>query len=104
MIQRTKPESATSNAKLADKSQPQHTPGTADFPAKKLPPLPPEYERGFLTTSELQKTVLPLSRRSIFDYRRRGIIPSIRVGSKILYHRESVIAALLRRQDGGVAQ
>ena len=71
------------------------------FPAKKLPPLPPEYERGFLTTSELQKTVLPLSRRSIFDYRRRGIIPSIQVGSKILYHRESVIAALLRQQHGG---
>jgi hypothetical protein len=103
MIQRTKPESATSIAKLADKPQPQHAPGAAEFPAPKLPPLPPEYERGFLTTSELQKTVLPLSRRSIFDYRRRGIIPSIQVGSKILYHRESVIAALLRRQDGGDA-
>jgi hypothetical protein len=81
-----------------------NTPGAADYPAKKLPPLPPEYQRGFLTTSELQKTVLPLSRRSIFDYRRRGVIPSIQVGSKILYHRESVIAALLRRQQGGVAQ
>jgi hypothetical protein len=102
MNKHSAPESATSNAKLAVKERPQHTPGPADFPAKKLPPLPPEYERGFLTTSELQKTVLPLSRRSIFDYRRRGIIPSIRVGSKILYHRESVIAALLRRQDGGV--
>jgi hypothetical protein len=74
------------------------------FPAKKLPPLPPEYERGFLTTSELQKTVLPLSRRSIFDYRRRGIIPSIQIGSKVLYHKDSVIAALLRRQNGGAVQ
>jgi hypothetical protein len=80
------------------------TPGAADFPAKKLPPLPPEYERGFLTTSELQKTVLPLSRRSIFDYRRRGIIPSIQIGSKVLYHKDSVIAALLRRQNGGANQ
>jgi hypothetical protein len=104
MNKHSAPESATSNAKLADKSQPQHTPGTADFPAKKLPPLPPEYERGFLTTSELQKTVLPLSRRSIFDYRRRGIIPSVQIGSKILYHKQSVIEALLRRQNGGVAQ
>jgi hypothetical protein len=103
MDKNTTRDSATRNAKLADKHQPQHAPGPADFPAKKLPPLPPEYERGFLTTSELQKTVLPLSRRSIFDYRRRGIIPAIQVGSKILYHRESVIAALLRRQDGGVA-
>jgi hypothetical protein len=80
------------------------TPGAADFPAKKLPALPPQGDRGFLTTSELQKTVLPLSRRSIFDYRRRGIIPSIQIGSKILYHKESVIAALLRRQNGGVVQ
>jgi len=31
-------------------------------------------------------------------------LPSIQIGSKIIYHRESVIAALLRRQDGGVAQ
>jgi hypothetical protein len=97
-------ESATRHTKLADKPQQQHTPGAAEFPAKKLPPLPPQYERGFLTTSELQKTVLPLSRRSIFDYRRRGIIPSVQIGSKILYHKQSVIEALLRRQDGGVAQ
>ena len=103
MDKQIKRDSATRNSKLADKHQPQDTPGAAEFPTKKLPLLPPEYERGFLTTSELQKTVLPLSRRSIFDYRRRGIIPSIQVGSKILYHRESVIAALLRRQDGGVA-
>ena len=79
-------------------------PGAADFPAEKLPPLPPKNERGFLTTSELQKTVLPYSRRAIFDLRRKGIIPSIQVGSKVLYHKESVIAALLRRQNGGADQ
>jgi hypothetical protein len=62
---------------------------------------PADGDRGFLTTRELQKTVLPLSRRSIFDYRRRGIIPSIQIGSKVLYHKNSVIAALLRRQRGG---
>jgi hypothetical protein len=58
--------------------------------------------RGFLTTSELQK-IIPLSRRSIFEWRRKGILPSIQIGSKVLYHRESVIAALLRRQTGGAA-
>jgi hypothetical protein len=93
MIQRTKPESATSNAKLAVKSQPQHTPGN-DLP---------HGDRQFLTNSQLQE-ILPLSRRSIFEWRRKGVLPSIRVGSKVLYHRESVIAALLRRQNGGVAQ
>jgi hypothetical protein len=62
---------------------------------------PADGDRGFLTTRELQKTVLPLSRRSIFEWRKKGILPSIQVGSKIFWHRESVIAALLRRQHGG---
>jgi len=61
---------------------------------------PPDGDRGFLTTSELQK-IIPLSRRSIFEWRRKGILPSIQIGSKVLYHRESVIAALLRQQHGG---
>jgi len=77
-----KPESATSNAKLAVKPRPHD-------------------DRQFLTNSQLQE-ILPLSRRSIFEWRRKGILPSIQVGSKILYHRESVIAALLRQQQGGV--
>jgi Helix-turn-helix domain len=78
----SKPEPATSNAKLADKSQ-------------------PHGDRQFLTNSQLQE-ILPLSRRSIFEWRRKGILPSIQVGAKILYHRESVIAALLRQQHGGM--
>ena len=61
---------------------------------------PQEVDRTFLTTTQLQK-VLPLSRRSIFEWRKKGIIPSIQIGSKILYHGPSVEAALLRRQKGG---
>jgi hypothetical protein len=34
--------------------------------------VPPEGERGFLTTSELQRTVLPLSRRTIFEWRKKA--------------------------------
>jgi hypothetical protein len=83
------PESATSKAKLAGKPQPLHTPGN----------VLPHSDRQFLTNSQLQE-ILPLSRRSIFEWRRKGILPSIQVGSKILYHRESVIAALLRLQRG----
>jgi hypothetical protein len=86
-------EVATDNTKLAATPQPQHTPGN-DLPHR---------DRQFLTNAQLQE-ILPLSRRSIFEWRRKGILPSIQVGSKILYHRESVIAALLRRQDGGIAQ
>jgi hypothetical protein len=94
-------EAAKENTKLASNDT---TLGTADFPAEKLPALPPKYERGFLTTSELQKTVLPLSRRSIFEWRKKGIIPSIQIGSKVLYHAASVERALLARQNGGAVQ
>jgi hypothetical protein len=67
------------------------------------PAAPPEIQRDFLTTAELQKAVLPLSRRSILEWRKSGKIPAVVMGGKILYHRESVIAALCRRQAGGAA-
>jgi hypothetical protein len=90
-----KPDAATSQKLAAipdetDETRPAVTPADGD--------------RGFLTTRELQKAVLPLSRRSIFEWRKKGIIPSIQVGSKIYWHRESVIAALLRRQRGGFSE
>lgn len=57
--------------------------------------------RDFLTTSELQAEVLPLSRRALYALRMQQIIPYIVVGgNKILYHRASVISALCRRQQG----
>jgi len=57
--------------------------------------------RAFLTLKELQEQVLPLSRRGIYDLRKRGIIPSVESGGgNVLFHRESVIAALVRRQNG----
>jgi hypothetical protein len=73
-------------------------------PARLQIAVTPQGDRGFLTTSELQKNVLPLSRRSIFEWRKKGIIPSIQCGSKVLYHKDSVIAALLRHQNGGADQ
>ena len=57
--------------------------------------------RAFLTTAEVQAEILPLSRRAIYDLRKKGIIPAIESGGKVLFHRESVIAALVRRQRGG---
>jgi hypothetical protein len=89
----TTPNAAMSQPKLAATPQPLPALGN-DLPHR---------DRQFLTNRQLQD-ILPLSRRSIFEWRRKGILPSIQVGAKILYHRESVIAALLRRQDGGVAQ
>jgi hypothetical protein len=74
-------------------------PAVAETPQ---PAVIPHDARQFLTTAQLQE-ILPLSRRSIFEWRRKGILPSIQVGAKILFHGPSVEAALLRRQSGGVA-
>ena len=72
---------------------------SADDAAEKAPAVPqPQGERPFLTCAELQREILPLSRRSIFDWRKKGILPSIQIGSKILFDRDSVKAALLRQQ------
>jgi hypothetical protein len=91
-----KPEAATDKPKLSANGT---TPGAVDFPAEKLPALPPEYERPFLTVAELQKKI-PVSRRTIFAWRKQGWLPSVQAGTKILFHWKSVEAALLRLQRG----
>jgi hypothetical protein len=45
---------------------------------------------------------LPVSRRTLFNWRRTGKIPCVRLGGRrILFHWPSVEAALLRNQRGG---
>jgi hypothetical protein len=45
---------------------------------------------------------LPISRRTLFNWRKTGKIPCVRLGgSRILFHWPSVEAALLRYQRGG---
>ena len=70
-------------------------------PIVALPEVLTPAERKFITTAELQKTCLPLSRRAIYSLRKRGVIPSVELGGKVLFHLVSVEAALLRRQSGG---
>jgi predicted DNA-binding transcriptional regulator AlpA len=44
---------------------------------------------------------LPISRRTLFNWRTTGKIPSVRLGGRrILFHWPSVEAALLRQQKG----
>jgi hypothetical protein len=43
---------------------------------------------------------LPICRRTLFNWRMTGKIPSIKIGRRILYHLPSVEAALLRQQRG----
>jgi hypothetical protein len=90
----TAPEAATDTSKLTATDS---TRGMADFPAEKHPALPPQCERPFLTVAELQKKI-PVSRRTIFAWRKAGWLPSVQAGTKILFHWASVEAALLRQQ------
>jgi hypothetical protein len=58
-------------------------------------------EPGFINQKQLL-TQLPISRRTLFNWRTSGKIPSVRLGGgRILFHWPSVEAALLRHQRGG---
>jgi hypothetical protein len=71
--------------------------------------LPHEYEprregdlKNFINERELLRN-LPVSRRTLWNYRATGKIPFVRLGGRrILYHWPSVEAALLRNQRGDV--
>lgn len=54
-------------------------------------------EQGFLNEVELLKR-LPISRGTLFNYRRSGKIPAVVIGRRVLFHWPSVEAALLRQQ------
>jgi predicted site-specific integrase-resolvase len=55
-------------------------------------------EAGFIGENELLKR-LPVSRRTLFTWRKAGKIPFVHLGGrKLLFHWRSVEAALLRHQ------
>jgi len=75
----------------------------------KLAAIPAEYQprhdsgqelKTFLDEKELLK-LLPVSRRTLFNWRESGKIPSVKIGRRCLYHFPSVEQALLRLQRGG---
>ena len=58
----------------------------------------PTAEVGFIDEKQLL-TKLPISRRTLFNWRMTGKIPCVRLGGRrILFHWPSVEAALLRYQ------
>jgi predicted DNA-binding transcriptional regulator AlpA len=58
-------------------------------------------EAGFIDQKQLLAR-LPISRRTLFNWRTTGKIPCVRLGGRrILFHWPSVEAALLRHQHGG---
>ena len=74
--------------------------------------LPPEFERRYKSAAELKAfldekemlKILPISRRTLFNWRTSGKIPSVKIGRRCLYHYPSIEAALLRLQQNGVGE
>src|SRR6266540_4013612 len=57
-------------------------------------------EGGFIDEQQLL-TKLPFSRRTLGNWKAKGILPYIKIGRRCLYDWASVQDALLRRQRGG---
>jgi excisionase family DNA binding protein len=55
---------------------------------------------GFIDEHELLRR-LPVSRRTIANWRRAGKIPSIKIGRRVLFCWENVAGALRRMERGG---
>ena len=55
-------------------------------------------------TQETLLTLVPISRRTVFDWRKKGKLPAIQISDKLLFHWPSVRDALLRQQTGGGGQ
>ncbi len=56
--------------------------------------------RAFMDEKELL-TKLPISRRTLGNWKAAGVLPYIKIGRRCLYDWASVQGALLRRQRGG---
>ena len=60
----------------------------------------PAREGGFIDEKQLLAW-LPVSRRTLGNWKAKGILPFIKIGRRCLYDWPSVQGALLRRQRGG---
>jgi len=64
------------------------------------PNQPTSNETGFIDEKQLL-TKLPISRRTLGNWKAKGFLPYIKIGRRCLYDWASVHDALLRRQRGG---
>src|SRR5256886_12735696 len=61
---------------------------------------PTSNETGFIDEKQLLAK-LPISRRTLGNWKAKGVLPYIKIGRRCLYDWASVQGALLRRQRGG---
>ena len=64
------------------------------------PNQPTSGETGFIDEKRLLAR-LPISRRTLSNWKAKGLLPYIKIGRRCLYDWASVHGALLRRQRGG---
>ncbi len=57
----------------------------------------------FVNYTEILQLV-PVCRRTLENWKKKGILPYIKIGRRTLYHLESVKSALMRMQRGGNGQ
>jgi hypothetical protein len=93
-----KPAPASEDANILDETETQPQPSQ-------------EYKKRFDSTKELKAFLdekqllarLPISRRTLGNWKIKGWLPHIKIGRRCLYDWDNVHSALLRRQRGGVA-
>jgi len=58
-------------------------------------------ETGFIDETKFL-TLVPISRGTLFNWRKAGKIPAVVIGRRVLFHWPTCQATLLRMQRGGV--
>jgi hypothetical protein len=94
---------------MSNKIQPAAPAPDATTDNLKLAAIPPQCTPGFASTEELKAFIdeqemlrrLPISRRTLHNWRRTRKIPSIKIGRRVLYCWENVADALRRLERGG---
>jgi len=61
----------------------------------------PANEAGFIDETKFLELV-PISRGTLFNWRKAGKIPAVVIGRRVLFHWPTCQATLLRMQRGGV--
>ena len=91
--QQTAPASGEVN--ILDENQPQ-----ARLPRENEGHFESDKDQAFIDEKQLLAR-LPVSRRTLFNWRVSGKIPHVKIGRRNLFHWPSIEDALLRKQKGG---
>ena len=63
----------------------------------KRPPLPKDDEEELLTVEETLK-FLKCSKQALWNWRKKGILPSYRLGNRVYYKKSDIFAKLVKQE------